>query len=394
MQDLQEILNQIPIKHNLVSQFIFLGVFQGFFIGFVILARTSIKTVSIKLLGYFFIIHSLVLLDTYSCYTGLIKKCITLNDSTEPLILLWGPLIYLSFQGILMKKHFCFRDNWVHFLLPFLYFLSQIGYYIQPDSVKLNAYLSAYFPNANRAVEIKDLSFYYQVIKDEFRWLILTSFIYYLSLSVKMLLSSRGKTKKNGKKDKKISKYQFSLTTLGIFFCLIFIVTTIFLNFETDLGDHYIAIFQTFLVFIMSFMILSESRFFEKSWLANKYETLTISDDTITITTIKKYVEDNEYYLLEDSSLKKLAQALDTNSNLLSKTINSKAGMNFNDFINTYRVGLSKKRLIDQNYKHLTIEGIGNSVGFKSKSTFYNAFKKHTNISPSAFIQAFEDKAS
>jgi len=43
---------------------------------------------------------------------------------------------------------------------------------------------------------------------------------------------------------------------------------------------------------------------------------------------------------------------------------------------------------LDKKYQHLTIEAIGNSVGFTSKASFYNAFKKHVAISPKAFIKA------
>lgn len=34
---------------------------------------------------------------------------------------------------------------------------------------------------------------------------------------------------------------------------------------------------------------------------------------------------------------------------------------------------------------HLTIEGIGQEVGFNSKSTFYKAFKTHMNQTPSQY---------
>ena len=64
--------------------------------------------------------------------------------------------------------------------------------------------------------------------------------------------------------------------------------------------------------------------------------------------------------------------------------------MNFNDFINQYRVEEAKIRLVDPEYSNLTVAAIGNSVGFTSKSAFYSAFKKHTQLSPSAFIKLKE----
>jgi len=48
---------------------------------------------------------------------------------------------------------------------------------------------------------------------------------------------------------------------------------------------------------------------------------------------------------------------------------------------------LAQERLLDDEFKHLTVEAVGQSVGFKSKSAFYNAFKKYTGQSPSAFMK-------
>lgn len=159
------------------------------------------------------------------------------------------------------------------------------------------------------------------------------------------------------------------------------------MNFDNDLGDHYIGIVQTMIVLIISFMIFSESRFFQKSWITDKYEALNTQADILKIEDVIQFVETENYYLKSDASLKDLSVQLNSNVNLLSKVINHHTGKNFNEFINGYRINLSKKRLLDKNYAHLTIAAIGNSVGFKSKSAFYNAFKQLTNDSPKAYMQ-------
>jgi AraC-like DNA-binding protein len=214
---------------------------------------------------------------------------------------------------------------------------------------------------------------------------VLVSFAFYLFLTAKLVWNA----KKNGKatpKKIRMDKYVFSRNTVIIFLILLITLFLVFSNFEDDSGDHYLGILETVTIFITSFFILSESRFFEKSWLADKYETL--STNSISFETIEDFMAESEFFSAQDASLKSVAKELSTNANMVSKIINSETGMNFNDYINQKRILLSKDRLLDGNYAHLTVEAIGLSVGFNSKSAFYAAFKKHVGQSPSAYIKA------
>ncbi|WP_425289983.1 helix-turn-helix domain-containing protein, partial [Shewanella algae] len=72
-----------------------------------------------------------------------------------------------------------------------------------------------------------------------------------------------------------------------------------------------------------------------------------------------------------------------TNSSVLSKIINRAFQMNFNDFINRYRVEEVKKQLQNPKNASLTIMSLAYDAGFNSKATFNRAFKKHTGENPS-----------
>lgn len=383
MELTQSVLDQITIRHDVVSQFILLGVFQGFFVAAVILLKATRDVIPVKLIGYFLIAFCLVLLDDYLCYTGLMKYVIHLNDTSEPLVLLWAPLLYLFTLNVLEKKKLKFRTIWYHFVIPVVYCLTQIGYYAHPESVKMNAYISAYFPDIKHLPTPDDLSYSYQLVKDEFRLILLTVGIFYSILSTRIILKKSQDSIKTNPIG--INKYNFSRNIIIIFFVLMIMAFTIFLNFDNDLGDHYIAIVQVVVVFTISFMIFSESRFFQKSWIADKYDALNNQTNTLKIEDVIQFVEREDYYTRSDASLKDLSKSLNSNVNYISKVINHKTGKNFNEFINSYRIELSKSRLLDKAFEHLTIEAIGNSVGFKSKSAFYKAFKQFTNDSPRAF---------
>ncbi|TDS12566.1 AraC family transcriptional regulator [Maribacter caenipelagi] len=390
METIHDLIEQIPIRHNLTSTIMLLGVAQNLFLSFVLFMKSKDN----KFLLYFaFLILSgaFIFLDTYLCYTGLIKYALEWNDSSEVFVLLIGPLLYFSIYCFLKRKLVSLKTGWWHFILPIGYLLSQIPFYTAPISVKLNAYLGAYYRNLGTTLVPDTFNYSYHHIKDIFDWLILFSLLLYTLLSLKLVKDERNRNTES-KKTYQSSKYIFtrnSAIILSLFFILLFVV---FYLYDDDGGDHYIAIFQTMVAFATSYIIISKSKFFEKSWAADKYETLGSSQHELTFHEIETFVNNNDYFIKKEASLKDLANQLKIHPNQISKTINSDFGSNFSHYINSKRVNLAKKRLIDPHFSHLTIEAIGDTVGFKSKSSFYNAFKQIANISPSQFAKSISPK--
>jgi AraC-like DNA-binding protein len=390
MQTIHDLIEHIPIRHNLTSTIMLLGVAQNLFLSFVLFIKSKENT-SLLYIAILILCGSLVFLDTYLCYTGIIKYVLEWNDSSEVLVLLIGPMLYFSIYGFLKRKSVSFSIGWWHFVLPIFYLISQIPFYTAPISVKLNAYLGAYYRNMGTAPVPDTFNYSYHHIKDVFDWLILLSLLLYTLLSLKLVRDERIRNAIR-KKTHKSSKYIFtrnSAIILCLFFILLFIV---FYLYDDDGGDHYIAIFQTLVAFANTYLIISKSKFFEKSWAADKYETLGSSQHELVFNDIDTFVIDNEYFIKKEASLKDLATQLKIHPNQISKSINSDFGSNFNHYINSKRINLAKKRLIDPLFSHLTIEAIGETVGFKSKSAFYNAFKKITGISPSKFVKSISPK--
>jgi AraC-like DNA-binding protein len=86
-------------------------------------------------------------------------------------------------------------------------------------------------------------------------------------------------------------------------------------------------------------------------------------------------------------SLTDLAKQLGTNASVLSRVVNKGFGMNFNDFINYYRVQAVLEKLKAGEQKTQTLLGIAYDCGFNSKATFNRAFKKVTGVSPKEWLQ-------
>ena len=95
------------------------------------------------------------------------------------------------------------------------------------------------------------------------------------------------------------------------------------------------------------------------------------------------YVIKNKPYLNPEINIYELSGLLGMKKHHVSQVINEQAGMNFFDFINTFRVEEIKRNMSDPSMGNLTILGIALESGFNSKATFNSAFKKFTGLTPS-----------
>ncbi len=96
---------------------------------------------------------------------------------------------------------------------------------------------------------------------------------------------------------------------------------------------------------------------------------------------------EEELFKDNDLSLAKLASHLRWPVNSLSSVINEAFNTNFNDLINHFRVTAFKAQVLEPASKKYSLVGLGKEVGFRSKSSFYRAFKKETGMTPSEYIK-------
>ena len=97
---------------------------------------------------------------------------------------------------------------------------------------------------------------------------------------------------------------------------------------------------------------------------------------------------DKELYLDPQLSLELASSKLDISANYLSQIVNNHSDYSFADYVNTQRISLAKQLLLDPEFSQYTIHSIALETGFNSKSSFYNAFKKVTQMTPTAYKKA------
>ena len=101
---------------------------------------------------------------------------------------------------------------------------------------------------------------------------------------------------------------------------------------------------------------------------------------------IEQLIIKDNIYKNPEITLPDLAKKLKTNIAVVSKTINQGFGLNFNDFINNYRIEAVKEMFAKGEHKKSTLIGIAYDCGFNSKATFNRAFKKNTGLSPKDYL--------
>lgn len=99
-----------------------------------------------------------------------------------------------------------------------------------------------------------------------------------------------------------------------------------------------------------------------------------------------------EQFPYRDKRLTKaqLAGLMNWSEAQLSNVLREGLQINFNDFVNTYRVNEVKEKLSDPQNKDYTLLAIAEDCGFNSKTSFYRIFKKFTNLTPSEYLDKQE----
>ena len=100
---------------------------------------------------------------------------------------------------------------------------------------------------------------------------------------------------------------------------------------------------------------------------------------------ILKALETEEVFRDVDLTVSKLADKLGLKAYVVSQAINREAGKSFFEFINHYRVEAAKVQLLEPSMHYLSIEAIAEACGFSSRTAFYEAFKRHTGLTPARF---------
>lgn len=105
------------------------------------------------------------------------------------------------------------------------------------------------------------------------------------------------------------------------------------------------------------------------------------------LTSIENHFLQNHPFTTIGYCLSDLSREINVPAYLVSAVINQEFDKNFNEFINDARIQyISTMRENDENFDKYSIEYIGTSLGFGSRTSFITAVKKRTGLLPKEYL--------
>ncbi|WP_281986992.1 helix-turn-helix domain-containing protein [Aquimarina aggregata] len=305
-------------------------------------------------------------------------------------VLLIGPVVYFYSQSLLNTSFKLTKKYCLHFIPAILYVIYSLVIFIT-DKIILDDY---YFYADERD---KDLATWYQVVG-------------LISMGVYLILSLRFYARYKTLVFNTVSYAETILfkwiRNFMVAFLSILILRVLFFILNPDWGEfgsqfwHYISF-----SFIFYYISINGYANAIKSSVLN-----TMNSKEVTVFSIeedsKKVSQDNSNYkeiesgkpkmmalILEDKiyenptlTLAEVASKLETTTKIVTAIVNIGFQMNFNDFINHYRIEAVIEKLKNGEQSNKTLLGIALECGFNSKATFNRAFKKNTSLSPKEYL--------
>ncbi|MBI9055339.1 MAG: AraC family transcriptional regulator [Bacteroidales bacterium] len=160
-------------------------------------------------------------------------------------------------------------------------------------------------------------------------------------------------------------------------------------EFVADIFPLLSTLLTLFTIFVVAYHGFSQPEIFKKrqfNSFTNNNETRDFDEGNIKIfEEVKARIINDKLYLIQDLNLSMLAAKLEIKDKDLSGIINRQSGTSFYHFINNFRLIEFKELLNSEKESQLSLLGLAQEAGFKSKSTFYDFFKKVEGITPNQY---------
>jgi AraC-like DNA-binding protein len=382
-------MQEISIHLDYIAFIILAGIFFGFFNAF-FLIKKSIKKKSPNLfMGILLLVLSLIMLEGWLNYTGYIFKILRISNFAEPLNFTIAPLIFLF--TTLQFGHKFNKKDYLHFM-PFLLWLGYCTFYfLGPDTYKYNGNIEV------MQLDIPFVKTDGKYLEDPLGIRNYVNLITILHISsyvtiMTVLLVRKAKSKKENIFNTSNSTLKAIRNSFYHFLAITLILIAVKSTFESDMGDHFIYLYVSYMIFVTTYQIMNASSYFDNTSsflegpiLKYKKSSLIEENKDAILYAINHQMTTEKFFLKSTASLTGLSKEIRQSSHHVSQVINERLDQTFFGLIAFYRVEEAKTILKSDLGKKLTIEEIAERVGYNSKSAFNTTFKKLTSQTPSSY---------
>ncbi len=277
---------------------------------------------------------------------------------------LFGPFLYVHLETIFIDKK---RLRWMDLLhlLPIVLFWVFFGDIL-------------FLPGQERAQYIYDNFWTVTMI---WNYTLAGQLFVYAIASILFVLKNKSKVPRNN------TLYAILLVSVYGTSSIIIGYLTHYAGSWRDFSIYYLV--NGIMVFSVGYILYKDPKFLKQ--IRKKYFSSNL--DKKHMSAIHKKIEvsfkKEELFLQNNLTVKTLGRNLNEKHYHISQTFSEYIKENFNDYVNKHRIEYAKNLLRDPEYAPYKIEAIALESGFNNKVTFYKAFTKFNDDTPSKYRKAY-----
>jgi len=368
---------------NVIAVFIIVGLIQCILLLSLFLNKRPLKKHRFFLffLGVLFILQ----LEAFLIRSAYLVDLLALMNTSTPFVFLLGPLLLFYVRDLTISPKLKLQDGLHAF--PFLfYFAYSFNFFLQPAAYKYNAFLRSFHP----AESLQPVSQLFSSDPWNIQgWVVVELLALHLFIYAAISFFHILKTARNSSLDKSLKQWMLYLN--GLFLLgglLLFLSQGGIVNgqrlFSNILPSFIPDIWGTIAAYLITLYLGWNANLFKST--QPKYQKSKLPKPLLhqRSQSLRMLIEKEKLYLNPDFSLSMLAQRSGLSKHHISQILNEDWRCNFFELAHDYRIK-EAKRILQDAEDYIKVEQLAYDLGYKSKTTFFNAFKKATNLTPAKF---------
>ena len=355
-------------------------------LGLFLISTSRGNIIANKFLGVFFLLWAIDFLDGVLMLGGFFIEYPNAALWTDPLILLYGPIIYIYTRFQTHQNAVLNKKDILHLLPWFLFFLSTFFiYHLQPTDLKIKI--------LREVVEMEQTP-----------GTLIVFMVLYLHFII-YIFASKSKIKHA---IQRIEEYyaNHNLSWLNSFLnvlLLVLIISTVSSLMQFGFSRYYFELSLTIVLLITTLFVgylvlkaMDSPAVLIPNEMEKNYagQEISIEESEAIAEKIRWNMNNEKLYLEPEFNLKDLSEHIGESTRRVSQVLNETMKTRFFDLVNNYRIDAAKELLLDSSDPSRTILEVLYTVGYNSKSSFNTQFKKKTGITPSEFVRQHRDISS